>query len=71
LTLDNYWKIYNPKLTFEEKNKLKLDSFPSLMKKVFKVNLIINSGKWIIKIIVKQGDPSKVYHFAQTLRFIN
>jgi hypothetical protein len=36
-----------------------------------KVFFIYISGKYIIKIVVKQGDPSKVYHFAQTLRFIN
>ena len=28
-------------------------------------------GKYVIKIIVKQGDPSKLYHFAQTVRFQN
>lgn len=45
--------------------------FLFLLIKVFKVLDPFNVGKYIIKIIVKQGNISKVYHFIQTIKMVS
>lgn len=53
-----------PEIDLRHKEEVRVQFVPVLKDKTFQ-------GKYVIKIIVKQGDPSKVYHFAQTLKLVN
>ncbi len=47
---------------------MKIKFVPVFKDKTFIGNYHFNLGKYVIKIIVKQGDPSKVYRFTEPIK---
>jgi len=64
LELDPLLDQIQPSIDLRHREEVRVQFVPVLKNRTFQ-------GKYVIKILVKQGDPSKLYHFAQTVKFQN
>lgn len=55
--------------SLDNMESIQVQFIPVLSGKAFKGNLFFNLGKYIVKIIVSQGDPSRVYHYIEAIDY--